>query len=84
MAVLGRAGRDPGDRLRGCCRLLDVPTIAELTASGLLESLPAEESRLRFTDAGRTLSGEIRAAGAEIAARHATSPPRTWRLPPAY
>ncbi|MEV7791291.1 MarR family winged helix-turn-helix transcriptional regulator [Streptomyces sp. NPDC087512] len=44
-------------------------TIAELTASGLLESLPAEESRLRLTDAGRTLSGEIRAAGAEIAAR---------------
>ncbi|MEZ0093448.1 hypothetical protein [Streptacidiphilus sp. EB129] len=43
--------------------------IAELTASGLLETLPTEDSRLRLTDAGQMLSQEIRTGGAEIAAR---------------
>ncbi|MGI5403511.1 MarR family winged helix-turn-helix transcriptional regulator [Streptomyces sp. CA-135486] len=44
-------------------------TIRELAESKLLESLPGDASRLRLTEAGRTLNGQIRAAVAEITER---------------
>ena len=44
-------------------------TIGELAESKLLETLPGDTSRLRLTEAGRTLNGRIRAAVAEITER---------------
>jgi DNA-binding MarR family transcriptional regulator len=44
-------------------------TIDELAESKLLETLPGDTSRLRLTEAGRTLNGRIRAAVAEITER---------------
>jgi DNA-binding MarR family transcriptional regulator len=44
-------------------------TIAELTASELLEPLPGEASRVRLTDAGQALNHQIRTALNEITAR---------------
>lgn len=43
--------------------------IGELTGSKLLETLPGDAYRLRLTEAGRTLNGQIRAAVAEITER---------------
>lgn len=43
--------------------------VGELAASELLESVPGEPSRLRLTEAGRTLNGTIRAAVGELTAR---------------
>ncbi|NBM21051.1 MarR family winged helix-turn-helix transcriptional regulator [Streptomyces sp. GC420] len=40
-----------------------------LVAAGLLETLPGEPVRVRFTEAGDALRREIGTAGAEIAAR---------------
>ncbi|WP_441247139.1 hypothetical protein [Kitasatospora sp. McL0602] len=44
-------------------------TVAELTAAGLLETLPGDLPRLRATEAGRALTRELRAEVAELTAR---------------
>jgi DNA-binding MarR family transcriptional regulator len=44
-------------------------TIAELTASKLLETLPGEETAVRLTDAGQALHRQIRTDVGEITAR---------------
>ncbi|WP_406302500.1 hypothetical protein OH805_08045 [Streptomyces sp. NBC_00879] len=44
-------------------------TIAELTASGLLEALPGDVARLALTDKGRALQGRIKAGTAKITER---------------
>jgi DNA-binding MarR family transcriptional regulator len=44
-------------------------TISELDASGLLDALPGEASRLRMTDTGQARYGQIRAAVDEVTTR---------------
>ncbi|MER5461532.1 hypothetical protein ABT010_12765 [Streptomyces sp. NPDC002668] len=44
-------------------------TIADLTASKLVETLSGDESRIRLTDAGRALQGRISTATAGITER---------------
>jgi hypothetical protein len=59
-------------RLTGGVKVSDAEAadvIAAVAASGLLESLPGDDSRLRLTDQGRARNGEIRSAVATITER---------------
>jgi hypothetical protein len=59
-------------RLSGGLKISDAEAaevITELAASGLLESLPGDDSRLRLTDQGRARNHEIRSAIAAITER---------------
>ncbi|MGX1882165.1 hypothetical protein [Streptomyces sp. NPDC055287] len=69
------AGIDRGrlvGRMTGTLKIDDataLATIAELTASVLVEAVPGDECRIRLTDAGQELHRSIRTAVGEITAR---------------
>jgi hypothetical protein len=59
-------------RMTGTLKIAEpvaLATIAELTVSELMETLPGDDTRLRLTDAGQTLNREIRTAVGELTAR---------------